>query len=110
MIKYKFNDSFKKAILFVFAGVFFFSCHRTTLIQMETFQTETGWGYLLKKDGKIYIKQDQIPAVEGSYSFVSKTDAEKTGRLVLQKLKDHRYPSVTAKELDSLHISFPHHN
>lgn len=90
------------------AGALFFGCQKKALIQLETYKTETGWGYLLKKDGKIYIKQDRIPAVEGNYPFASKTDAEKVGRLVLTKLSSRKYPAVTPQELDSLNISFPH--
>lgn len=88
-------------------GVLFSGCHQKAIAKLETFQTGNGWGYLIKKNEKVYIKQDNIPAVAGIYAFKSQEDAAKTGRLALEKMKRHQLPSITLHELDSLHINIP---
>ena len=104
MIKNKF---ILKVMPMVFAGALLFGCHNKTTIKLETFETQAGWGYQLKADDKVFIRQEQIPAIPGNHSFASKNDAEKTGRFVLQKLKEKRHPFVTIRELDSLKVSYP---
>ena len=100
----------------LFAGVLFFGCQQKEkhppkiFVQLETFQTETGWGYQLKKDEKIYIRQENIPAIHGNQSFETKDDAEKVGRLVLHKLRSKQRPAITINELDSLKINYQHGN
>lgn len=90
--------------LFFVTGVLFFGCHQKTIAKLETFQTNNGWGYQIKKNEKVYIKQENIPAVSGIYAFKSQEDAEKTGHLALEKMKRHQLPTITLQELDSLHI------
>jgi hypothetical protein len=102
MIKCKF---IYKVMPFII-GALLLGCHDKITIKLETFETKEGWGYQLKKDDKIFIRQEQIPAIAGNYAFASKSDAEKTGRLVLQKLKEKRHPAVSAREIDSLKISY----
>ncbi len=58
-----------------------------------------GWGYRVFKNDKLLIKQDHIPGVANKQGFATKEDAEKIGRLVLQKLDEGQAPSVTKEEL-----------
>jgi hypothetical protein len=88
-------------------GALLLGCQHKTIIKLETFETPEGWGYQLKKDDKIFIRQEQIPAITGNYAFASKSDAEKTGRLVLQKLKEKQHLAVSAREIDSLQVHYP---
>ena len=88
-------------------GALLLGCQSKTTVKLETFPTETGWGYLIKTGDKVFIKQEFIPAVPGEHSFASKIDAEKIGTLILQKLKKKQHPSVTVEELDSLQIQYP---
>lgn len=77
-------------------------------IQLKTFKTNTGWGYDIVKDDKLYIHQEIIPAIEGFKSFITKEEAEKVGKLVLQKIKNKEgggLPQITREEIDSLQIS-----
>ncbi|HVX49911.1 MAG TPA: DUF4907 domain-containing protein [Chitinophagaceae bacterium] len=53
----------------------------------------------------VFIHQPFIPAVPGNQGFTCKTDAIKTARLMLFKLKRHEMPpAISASDLDSLHI------
>jgi len=68
------------------------------------FKTEKGWGYNIIIDDNIYIHQEYIPAVRGNMAFQSKEDAEKTGNLVIKKMRLGQFPSIKINEIDSLKI------
>ncbi len=105
-------------VVLCFIVIVSFSCHNrkvntadekafTSRYSLATFQTENGWGYEIKIDGKTKIKQPTIPAVSGGLAFDSEMDARRVGELVMQKLqKSKQLPTVTKKELDSLHIRY----
>jgi hypothetical protein len=70
-----------------------------------TFKTQTGWGYNILVDNKIFIHQDKIPVFEKDVSFNSENDAKKTAELILTKLKTGKQPSITSFELqDALQV------
>jgi len=75
-------------------------------IQVKTFQVDDkGWGYDIYMKNKLYIHQPHIPAVSGNNAFKNQADAEKTGNLVVNKIRNNIMPpSVTVKELDSLKV------
>jgi hypothetical protein len=72
----------------------------------KTFQIENGWGYDILINDKIYIHQENIPAVKGKQFFQSKSEAGKTATLVVEKLKKRQLPLVKIAELDSLKIRY----
>ena len=102
-------------LLFLFGLLYFILSENKTGYTVETYQIETkkGWGYLLKKDGKNVIKQYRIPAIQKNYTFPSKESAEKTGELVLKKIRMKEMPTISPEELikigviDSLHHPIP---
>lgn len=67
-------------------------------------ETATGWGYTIRQNDKIIIKQTIIPTVESNPSFQSEEDAMKVGQLVLEKLKNDKSPTVTKNDLNLLSI------
>jgi len=74
-------------------------------IEAAVFKINNGWGYNVFLNGKIYIKQDRIPAVQGNTPFVTQDDAWKTADLMIQKIRKNILPpSITIYELDSLGI------
>jgi hypothetical protein len=75
-------------------------------LKLEVHQLKEGWGYDIRHKGKIFIKQDNIPAIQRSIPFRSEADARKVGKFVIQKLKNHISPSVSIHELDSLNLNF----
>ncbi|SEW54856.1 DUF4907 domain-containing protein [Chitinophaga arvensicola] len=96
--------------LIVLAVVTGFSYQRTNHdadmvpIEAEAFQIRDGWGYQVKIDGRPYIYQDMIPGVDGHRTFRSKENALKVGNVVVQKLMNHKIPSMSQEELLALHI------
>ncbi len=96
------------AILLGISGVLFFSCKPQRVAELKTVAVEDGWSYEILIDNKVYIKQEYIPCVTGKQRFQSDADAQKTGRLVLKKLRDGQMPTLRVQELDSLGISYHH--
>lgn len=66
-----------------------------------------GWEYDIYVDHKLYIKQDRIPAIQGIYGFATKADAEKTAKLVVEKIKQGQIPALSEQELKDLQIQLP---
>lgn len=80
------------------------ACNKKQELILESIQTPTGWGYVIKNNDKIIIKQSIIPVIESQKSFKNEEDALKVGNLVLQKLKDKTSPTITKKDLILLSI------
>jgi len=84
-------------------------CLSVTTITDTTFKifslSKAGYGFDILAGKKILIHQPFIPAVQGSYPFIKKADAEKVAKLMLSKLKRNQMPpTISVQELDSLHI------
>jgi hypothetical protein len=75
-------------------------------LNTQTFKTNSGWGYNVLINNKIYIHQEFIPAVKGNQAFKSKKDAEKVANLVIIKMKKGVLPSIKKNELDSLKVGY----
>ncbi|GGA78420.1 hypothetical protein GCM10008015_18900 [Flavobacterium palustre] len=73
-------------------------------MSLESIKTPTGWGYVIKKNDKIMIRQSIIPVIQDVKSFENEEDALKTGNLVLDKLKQQTSPTITKKDLILLSI------
>jgi hypothetical protein len=75
-------------------------------ITFKTFKTESGWGYNIYIREKLYIHQPIIPAISGNKGFAKKKHAERTAKVVVEKIIKHIIPpTVTMNELDSLGVS-----
>ena len=73
-------------------------------VQLQ-FNKEIGWGYVIYSDGKAYVNQPHIPAVNGLQGFVSEEDAQKVAELMVYKIENKILPpSITLTELDSMNI------
>ncbi len=73
-------------------------------VQVLAYRTSSGWGYEIEVEGKVFIHQDNIPAVQGNKSFQSADDALKVGTLVLDKMKNNKKPVITVDELKAMGI------
>ncbi|HUR31862.1 MAG TPA: DUF4907 domain-containing protein [Saprospiraceae bacterium] len=63
------------------------------------------FGYSIFIDGKMYIEQRTIPAVEGNNGFSKKEDAEKVAQLVIEKIKQGEMPpTISVEELKGLDV------
>lgn len=75
--------------------------------KVQTFKTNTGWGYKIFSSEKILINQENIPAVSGMISFKSENEAMVTANLAVEKIKMGLFPpTITIEELDSLNVSY----
>jgi len=61
---------------------------------------ENQFGYYIMIDGKMYIEQKSIPAVQGNNGFATKEDAEKIAKLAIEKIKQGEMPpTISVEEL-----------
>ncbi len=75
-------------------------------ITSEVIPLGTGFGYIIRINHKIIIKQMYIPAIKGNTPFCSQEDAQQTADLVSQKIIQKENPAVTLEELKNLQIDF----
>ena len=82
------------------------ACHKTptSSYDLRVLKLEQGWGYEIRKNNKAFIYQDCIPAIPGKRTFADRKSAKATGKLVLEKLRNHQIPSVSEAELQELGV------
>lgn len=73
-------------------------------IDGNTFKTDNGWGYTITVNNKLFIKQTEIPAIEGNKGFATEEDAAKVAQLVINKIAKNESPAVKKEELQKLGI------
>jgi len=75
------------------------------LIELQPIQVTSGWGYEILANGKPYIRQQFIPAIEGRHAFKTKEDAVSVGNKVIEKMKrGEQLPSISVEELRQLGV------
>ena len=75
------------------------------LIELQPIQVSSGWGYEILANGKPYIRQQFIPAIEGHHAFKTKEDAVTVGNKVIEKMKHgEQLPSVSVDELKEMGV------
>jgi hypothetical protein len=67
-------------------------------------QLPSGWGYNIYKEGKLFIRQEQVPAVQGTVPFASEQDAAAVAKEVVKKLNLGESPRITVAELQRLGV------
>lgn len=74
-------------------------------VTMELIEVEGGYGYRILMDGKPYITQPHIPAVQGNRPFQSEDEAASVAALVIEKIEEGIIPpSITIPELEELGV------
>lgn len=64
-----------------------------------------GFGYDIYRNGTLFIHQPTVPALAGNKGFSSVAGAQKTGSLVMYKIRKGLLPpSVSKQEVDSLGV------
>lgn len=74
--------------------------------ELVVLNSDSTWVYKIFYENTLLIKQEYIPAVGGNQRFVSEEDAKRVGELMIKKLKNHKTPSITIKDLKINDISF----
>lgn len=67
-----------------------------------------GWGYEIYVDNKLFIRQNNIPAVSGLHNFTSREQALKTAGIAVAKMKAGKKPIITSDELKHAGIEIKH--
>lgn len=77
----------------------------TQKFSYETFQNENGWGYNILLDGKLFIRQPNIPSIPGNKGFADEEKAKKVAEFITHKIQNGMMPpSTNQQELDSLGV------
>ncbi len=76
-------------------------------IRYKVYQVDSGWGYDILVNGKVFIHQPFIPGVQGRFVFQTSNDASKTAVFVIHRmLSQPGLPAVSVEELDSLGVLY----
>ena len=73
--------------------------------ETEVFSIENGYGYQIKYNAKLLIKQNYIPAINLNKTFCTAEDADRVARLVSQKLYNKENPQITLENLNQLNVN-----
>ncbi|KDN56856.1 DUF4907 domain-containing protein [Flavobacterium seoulense] len=103
-VQKNFSFSTTKQLISLGFLLLIFACNNKPEFVLSSFKTSTGWGYVIKKNDKIIIKQSIIPVIQNIKSFESETEALKVGNLVLDKLEHKTSPTITKNNLILLSI------
>ncbi len=68
----------------------------------RVFSTASGWGYEILVNDSLFIHQDFIPSLAVQNGFEKKDQAEKTARLIINKLKAGHRPTVSTLEIQNI--------
>lgn len=107
-----FNKLLLPGIIIILGILFYATYYRQqknergyALIELQPIQLSTGWGYEILANGKPYIRQQFIPAIEGHHTFTTKEDALKVGNKVIEKMKQgEQLPSLSVEELKQMGV------
>lgn len=100
------NLNFLKFITFVIVFQIFCSCKENSVaFNGEVYRIEKGkFGYTILYKGKVFIKQETIPTIQGNKNFNDSIDALKTLDLVIKKLNAGEKPTLSSDEIKQLKI------
>lgn len=73
-------------------------------LQGSVYPAGNGFGYTIKANGRLLIKQGIIPAVKGNHPFCDSTDAARVCGKVMEKIRKRKAPYITPEELKQLKI------
>jgi hypothetical protein len=70
--------------------------------RLEGIRTTQGWGYVIYRNHKPFIYQDNIPGVSGRVPFRTKETALEAGKLVVKKLRAGKNPALSREEVNKV--------
>ena len=72
------------------------------LVELRPIQTPQGWGYDILANGKVFIHQPTVPAIQGQHTFRTKEGALAVGQKVVDRIMQGQMPMVTTEEVQHL--------
>jgi hypothetical protein len=91
-------------VLFILNIIFSNTKPHPASYKLRILQFDQGWGYCIEKNGKPFIFQQFIPAIEGNLRFPDRKSALKTGNLALNKLRNNQLPVISKLDLIKLGV------
>ncbi|MFD1292289.1 DUF4907 domain-containing protein [Lutibacter holmesii] len=89
-----------KILKYVLLCLLFLNCTtEKPVYTIKVFEIEQGYGYSIFEKEKLIIRQQYIPAISNLKHFKSEKDAYTVAKLVIEKLKQHKIPSISIDEL-----------
>ncbi|MFN8208591.1 MAG: DUF4907 domain-containing protein [Bacteroidales bacterium] len=76
--------------------------HSGNKYRLDEIKTGQGWGYVIYRNNKPFIYQDNIPGISGRVSFRDEKTALQAGRLVLEKLRTGKNPAISQEEISMI--------
>lgn len=85
-----------------------YACSKNSqkVFDIKITKTETGYYYDIYKKNKIIIHQPNIPAAVGEQKFIDSIQCNKIAKLVVEKLENKIFPTITIEELKKNNIQF----
>lgn len=74
--------------------------------KLQVIEIDSSWIYEIYKNDTMFIRQEYIPSIKGKQSFKTREDAEKIGKLVVDKLSKNVLPVITKNDLQNNNINF----
>ncbi|PXX22347.1 DUF4907 domain-containing protein [Arenibacter sp. ARW7G5Y1] len=74
------------------------------LLHSEILNLENGYGYQIKLDNRVLIRQEYIPVLPGKKPFATAEDAQRAADKIIRKLQNKEDPILTFSELKELEI------
>jgi hypothetical protein len=90
--------------LFISISLAWGICTGSPGYQVETFTVTGGYGYQIKQEGKVIIRQPVIPAIQEKKPFATQNQALTVGNIVKERVEQKKDFSVTVQELRKLNI------
>lgn len=69
-------------------------------LELQTFNTEGGWGYEILLDKKVMISQPIVPVIDTIMPFPSEKSARTLGQIVLKKIINKEDFAVSKQEVE----------
>lgn len=97
-----------KYIRLVFCLAMLIACNKNEQkkFEIKINKNKTGFYYDIYKKNKIIIHQPNIPAAIGDQKFKDSIQCKKIAKLVVRKLEQKIFPTITLEELKKNNIQF----
>ncbi len=97
--KYRLHYVLLLVMLIIFGSVMLAGSRADDKISASIISLDNGYGYEIKVNDKVFIRQEYIPGIKGYNHFNTEAQAQKVADLIVDKLKNNESPTIGADEL-----------